>query len=185
MSLRTSLDRLYAISGGIGAFFIVAICVTVLIQVSFNMIDRLAQLLTGKAIGLVLPSYAEFAGYFLAAATFFALADTLQSGHHIRVNLILQRLPERIRHWTEVWCCALGLILSAYFAFWAVNLVRESIEFGDLSPGIIAIPLWIPQSSMALGLICLTICFADLLIQVLKGKTPAYLHGPADSAGSE
>ena len=182
--MRKALDRLYALSGAIGAFFIVAICVTVLIQVSFNIIDRIAQLLTGKAYGLVLPSYAEFAGYFLAAATFFALADTLKSGQHIRVNLILQRLPDRVQHYLEGWCCLLGSILSAYFTFWAANLVRESIEFGDLSPGIIAVPLWIPQLAMALGLVVLTICFIDLFVQVLKGGDPAYLD-ESEAAGGE
>ncbi|MEM8796782.1 MAG: TRAP transporter small permease [Pseudomonadota bacterium] len=173
--MRQALDRFYRISGGIGAFFIAAICVTVLIQVSFNLIDRIAQLTTGKAYGLVLPSYAEFAGYFLAAGTFFALADTLQSGNHIRVNLVIQRVSGKARNVIEAWCCLLGATFSAYFTYWATNHAYESFVFGDLSPGIVPVPLWIPQVSMILGLVALTICFVDLFFQVLAGRNPDYL----------
>lgn len=172
--MRKALDRLYAVSGAIGAFFIVAICVVVLIQVGFNIVDRVAQATTGTAIGLVLPSYAEFAGFFLAAATFFALADTLQSGNHIRVTLVLQTFPPRVRAAAEIFCCAVGLVTSAFFAYWAGFLVYESWLFGDLSPGIVAVPLWIPQLPMALGLVCLTICFLDLFIQAVRGRELSY-----------
>lgn len=182
--MRKALDRLYAVSGAIGAVFIVAICVTVLIQVSFNILDKVAQLLTGTAIGLVLPSYAEFAGYFLAAATFFALADTLQKGEHIRVTLIIQTMPKTIRRLSEGWCCFLGSAVSGYFTYWAFNLTYESWEFNDLSPGIIAVPLWIPQLAMALGLVCMTICFVDLFFQIVRGEEPAYSRAPS-SAGAE
>ncbi|MEM8791720.1 MAG: TRAP transporter small permease subunit [Pseudomonadota bacterium] len=183
--MRQLLDRLYAVSGAIAALFIVAICAIVLLQVGFNLVDRIAQLVTGRAIGLVVPSYAEFAGFFLAAASFFALADTLSSGNHIRVNLVIQRVPERQRPLIEAWSCLLGALVSGYFTFWAGNLVWESFEFGDLSPGIIAVPLWLPQLSMALGLLCLTICFIDLFVQVCRGEQPSYRTHEETLAGEE
>ena len=183
--MRQVLDRLYAASGTLAALFIVSICMTVLVQVGFNLIDRIAQLTTGQAFGLVLPSYAEFTGFFLAAASFFALADTLQSGNHIRVNLVIQRLPKRLRPYIEGWCCLLGAIVSGYFSFWAGNLVWESFVFADLSPGIIAVPLWIPQLAMALGLVCLTVCFIDLFVQVVRGKQPSYLLNDETLSGGE
>ncbi len=40
-----------------------------------------------------------YAGYAIAAALFFALPATLQNGDHIRVTLVLDRLPKRVRRW--------------------------------------------------------------------------------------
>ena len=51
-----------------------------------NLIDRISSLLTGQAIGLTIPSYADFTGFFLAASSFFALAHTHREGGHIRVS---------------------------------------------------------------------------------------------------
>lgn len=167
--MRGTLDGLYRVSGGIGALLIVAICLVVLIQVAFNLFDKISVLLFGTAIGLVLPSYAELAGYFLVGATFFALTNTLQHGVHIRVTMITQRLNTRWAQVAEGWACLIGALMSGYFTVWTYVLVYESWLYGDLSPGMVPIPIWLPQLPMALGLTSLTICFVDLFLQVVRG----------------
>ena len=72
--MRKFLDSLYLASGWIAAFFIGAICALVVAQVCLNLIDRISGLLTGTAIGLTIPSYADFTGFFLAAASFSIMA---------------------------------------------------------------------------------------------------------------
>jgi len=184
-NMRKLLDRAYAVSEVIAAAFIVGICLTVLVQVVFNIIDKVAVATGGEAIGLVLPSYAEITGYFLASATFFALAGTFRHGVHIRVTLVIRHLSPHWSRWVESWCCALGLAASAYFAYWAAHLAFESWQFGDLSPGIIPIPVWIPQLPMALGLVCLTAAFADALFQIIRGDQPDYLERAAAEDAAE
>ena len=182
--MRKALDRLYGVSEALAAVFIVLICLTVLIQVSFNAVDKAVAILGGEAVGLVLPSYAEFTGNFLTAATFFALAGTLKNGAHIRVNLLIQHLSGRFRRAIEGWCCAFGAALSAYFVYWTANLVYESWKFGDVSPGIVTVPLWIPQLPMVLGLACLLIAFADGFVQVMRNQQPHYVDsGEAEGTG--
>ena len=88
--LRRALDALYRLSGALAALFLVAICAIVLLQVGANCIDKIAEWTTGAPIGLVVPSYAEFAGFFLAASSFLALAWTLRHGGHIRVSLFVR-----------------------------------------------------------------------------------------------
>ena len=174
--MRKLLDRMYAASEVIAAGFIVGICLTVLIQVAFNIIDKVAVAIGGEAIGLVLPSYAEITGYFLASATFFALAGTFRQGVHIRVTLLIRHLSPPWHRLIEGWCCALGARRRHILRIWAANLVHESWQFGDLSPGIVPIPIWIPQLPMALGLACLTAAFADALHQIVSGSEPDYLE---------
>jgi TRAP-type C4-dicarboxylate transport system permease small subunit len=172
--LRRALDLLYRASGALAAVFLVLIAVAVLLQVGANLIDAVLALVTGSAIGLVVPSYAEFTGFFLAASSFLALAYALKAGAHIRVGLAIGRLPGRARQVVEAWCCLSGAAISGYFAAYTLFLVLESWEFNDRAIGMVPVPLWIPQASVALGLIVLTIALLDELVTVLRGGQPAY-----------
>jgi TRAP-type C4-dicarboxylate transport system permease small subunit len=173
--IRRILDRLYLWSGWLAASFLAAICLLVVCQVGLNLLDRISGLLTGAAIGLTIPSYADFTGFFLAAASFLALAHTLRQGGHIRVSLIISHLSKKIRHIFEIWCLLLTSSVSIYFTWYTFSLTRESYIYHDLSPGMIAVPLWIPQSAMLLGLAILSIALVDELICTLLGKTPSYV----------
>lgn len=172
--MRRFLDRLYRASGALAALFLVAICGVVLLQVGANLVDVLSELVTGEPVGIVIPSYAEFAGFFLAAASFLALAYTLRRGGHIRVSLVIIHLEGRARRGVEIGCIAAALAISAYFAWFMFALVFESFAYGDLSPGMVPVALWIPQSSMAVGLAVLAIALADELVCVLRGGDPSY-----------
>jgi len=172
--MRRALNVLYAASGALAAFFVCAIFVVVLAQTLLNLADKIAKMVSGAPLGLLLPSYAEFAGYFLAAASFLALASTLRAGAHIRVNLLIRHCAPRTRRWVEAWCCALATLLSGYFCYQTVLLTRDSWEYGDVSYGLIAIPIWIPQSAVSLGLVILTVALLDELQRVLRGHPPCY-----------
>lgn len=181
--MRRFLDRIYRASGALAAVFIVAICAVVLLQVGANLIDVVAELVTGEPIGIVIPSYAEFAGFFLAAASFLALAYTLRRGAHIRVSLIITHIHGRARQAVEIGCIVIALAVSGYFAWYMVELVFESLEYGDVSPGMVPVELWIPQTSMAVGLIVLVVALVDELVCVALGGTPSYHDDGAEPPG--
>lgn len=170
--MRRSLDLLYTGSGIIAGMFLIAIAVVILLQVGCNFIDYVLDRTVGEPIGLLIPSYAELAGFFLASSTFFALSYTLRAGGHIRVSLVIEKLPAAVRRWTDVLCYAFAATIAGVFSYWAVMQVLESARFGDVVPGIIRIPLWIPQTSVAAGAVILTIALIDGLILTLRGTPP-------------
>ena len=172
--MRKWLDRLYLVSCWFGACCIGLICLLVVCQVMLNLIDRLSTLFTGSAIGLTIPSYADFTGFLLAASSFTALAYSLKQGAHIRVSLVIGWLPDRFRRVAELWCLAVGLFLALYFSWFTANLTYESYTYHDLSFGMIAVPIWIPQSAMLFGLAMLSLAFLDEAVSVLRGKKPSY-----------
>lgn len=159
--MRRSLDRLYRASGVLAALFVVAVCAIVLIQVGLNLVDLAAGWGLGAPIGLVVPSYAELAGFFLAAATFLALASTWRAGAHVRVNLVLRWAPAAATRWVELWCVAVAGAIAGYFAFHAGSLCWQSFVYGDVSPGLVPVPLWLPQLAMSLGLAVLVVALLD------------------------
>ncbi len=181
--MRRFLDKLYRLSGALAAGFIALICITVVLQVGANIIDKLAGWLTGTPLGLIVPSYAEFTGFFLAAATFFALAYTLREGGHIRVTLLVRHLEGRPRRVIEIWCLGAATALTGYFTAYTVNLVYESYIFNDLAVGMVPLPIWIPQLAMEAGLIILVVALVDELQNVLRGR-PASYDGDDDPTGA-
>ena len=50
----------------------------------------------------------------------------------------------------------------------------QSWKFHDISQGVIAVPLWIPQLGYSGGLVILFIAFVDELIHVGRGFPPRY-----------
>jgi len=160
--MRRFLDRLYFGSGVLAAAALAAIAVLVLAQT------------VGRLAGVLVPSANELAGYCVAASAFLGLAPTLNHGAHIRVRLLTQALPESLQRWFEGWCLLLALGLSAYAAWFAVDLVLGSWRYGDVSPGLLAVPLWIPQLGVAAGLLVFTVSLADNFLRLVRGRDPLY-----------
>jgi TRAP-type C4-dicarboxylate transport system permease small subunit len=143
-------------------------------QVGGRIIDGIATMITGERIGLLVPSAAEFSGFFLAAASFLALAYTFRHDGHIRVSLVITRFTGRVRFWIELWCLSFAVCLTGFFSWNTILLVLDSLEYEEVSYGMIPVPLWIPQSFMALGLIVLTIALVDDLVRVIRGQKTSY-----------
>lgn len=161
--MRRTLDTMYRISGFLSAISMVAICAVVCIQVGFNIINAFSLRMFNVNPGLLLPSYTEFAGFFLVGTSFLGLAYALKADEHIRIVLVVQRLSSRHRAFAEVFSCLIALILCTFLGYNCTLLLVESLEYNDLSIGMIPVPLWIPQAFMVLGLYFLTIAFADRL----------------------
>ena len=79
--MRHLLDRFYAALMALAALALLGTFVCVML----GIIDR--------QVGWGLRGLDAYAGYGIAAALFLALPATLQKGEHIRVTLLLQRLP--------------------------------------------------------------------------------------------
>ncbi|KEP70524.1 TRAP transporter small permease [Thioclava sp. BHET1] len=169
--MRRFFDKIYLYSGGLAAIAILAICVLVTGQVCLNILARIG----GPQLSFTIPSYADFAGYLLATASFLGLAHTLRHGTHIRVNLVISRLPERPRWALELLTLAIAAAVSGYAVWYAAALMLESQHYGDMSTGIVAIPIWIPQCAMVAGLALLTLAFVDTLIESLQARRAVIL----------
>ncbi len=172
--MRRICNGIYTLGGWVAALCIAAICLLVFIQVLCNLIDRIASLTTGSAIGLTIPSYADFTGFLLAASSFLALAYTFRAGSHIRVSLVTAQIPEKYRHVVEFWCLGIAAAITAYFTRYALLLMLESLEYNDLSSGMIAVPLWIPQLFMVIGLAVLCLALVDDLLALLFSRPLSY-----------
>ncbi len=156
--MRKLLDALYDGAATLAALFMVLLLVMVLLSI------------VGRELGFYVRGTDAYAGYFMAAAGFLALAHTLKKGEHIRVTLLLNAVKGRYKKAIEIWALAAAVALSALFAYYSVKLSVNSFQFNDVSTGTDATPLWIPQISMGLGAVVLLIAFIDELVLELLGK---------------
>ena len=168
--LRRTLDALYLWAGYLAGVFLVVIFVLML------------AMSAGREFGLNIPSGDDFAAFSMAAMAFLGLAHTFKSGEMIRVGLLVDRFKGRTRWWFEVFALLIGIAFVGYFAWYAVRLTMDSYKLNDMSQGVIAIPLWVPQIAFCGGLILLTVAFFDELVHVLSGHKPRYEKDPPKTA---
>lgn len=166
--MRKFLDGLYRLSGMLAGCLIIAICLLISAQILLNGATRMF----GPILPSTIPSYADFSGYMLAGATFLALGHTLREGGHIRVNLVTQRLSIKVQVAAEFIVLVMASGVIGYALFYMFKMIAQSYQWGDKSNGIIAIPLAIPQSVVALGMAILLIALIDTLVTLLRTRQP-------------
>jgi TRAP-type C4-dicarboxylate transport system permease small subunit len=165
--MRKFLDALYLSAAALAALFMVGLLVMVLLSI------------VSRQLQFHVPGTDAYAGYFMAASGFLALAHTLKRGEHIRVTLVINALKGRWKRGLEVWALGAATLLALLFAFYSVRLSWQSYSFHDISTSSDATPLWIPQLAMALGTVILAIAFVDEFVLELRGRRVTVETGEA------
>jgi TRAP-type C4-dicarboxylate transport system permease small subunit len=120
----------------------------------------------------------EVTGYMLAFGVAWGLAHTLYERGHVRVDILINRMPLGIRQYLHCLALLLLAVFAAYATFGAINLVRESLDFGATDMSALRVPLAIPQGLWAFGLAMLLVAALELLfhsIWLLKNKKAAQI----------
>jgi TRAP-type C4-dicarboxylate transport system permease small subunit len=160
--VRRFLDRLYAASGALAALCLAAIAATMLLQAAM------------RELGLLLRGADDIVGWLCAASAFLALGYTFRKGELVRVGLLLEHLPPRARRRAELLALAAALVFASYFLWAVAGFVYQSWRFGEVAQGLIQVPIWIPQLSLALGAAIFFVAVLDEFVVLLRGGQPAY-----------
>ena len=157
-SLDKNLNKLYKVSGYIAAIFLIFVAVFILIGIS------------SRIFGFYIRGLAEYSGYCMASASFFALAFTFVEGGHIRITLFLEKLSGSKKKLIEIWCLIIASFFSGYLAFYFSKMLFISYKFQERSEGADEILIWIPQTSVAIGSLVFFICITHQLILTTFNK---------------
>lgn len=172
--MRNTLDGLYRFTLWLSALCLCAIALMVGAQLAMRLIDGALGLLYLTRSDFVILSLNEICGYLLAAASFLALAGTLKAGAHIRVTLVLSAFSEKTRRYIEIWAFGFAAAACGYGTYQLANFTWVSLRFHEVSPGVIRVPLAVPQAAMAAGAFILTIALIDELVIVIRGGRPSF-----------
>ena len=147
-----NLRKFYKFSGFIASMFLVFVAIFILIGIS------------SRIFGFYIRGLAEYSGYCMASATFFALAYTFVEGGHIRITLFLEKVSITKKNILELWCLIVATYFSGYLAYYFVKMLIVSYKFQERSEGADEILIWIPQTSVALGSVIFFTCVFHQLI---------------------
>lgn len=167
-AVRALFDRIYLGAGYLAGVFMILILACVLASI------------LGRLLGFATPGAAAYAGYSMAASSFLALAYTLRQGEHIRVTLIVQHLGPRARFRLELAAHLIAVWLAFALAWFSVRLAWLSHVFHDVSQGLDATPLWVPQIGMAAGALLLLLAVVQGLVELLLER-----RAPAPGTGAQ
>ena len=121
------LDVVYLGSGVLAAVFMVMILLLIVGQMA------------ARWAGITFEGSTEFAGYAMAATSFFALAHAFSRGAHIRVSILLN-LNSFTRMWLDAGAMLVAAIIATYFARYAVKTNFLSEMLNDRTQGQDQIP---------------------------------------------
>ena len=155
-SLEKNLNKIYKFSGYIAATFLILVAVFILVGIS------------SRIFGFYIRGLAEYSGYCMASASFFALAYTFVEGGHIRITLFLEKLSGLRKKIIETWCLSIASFFAGYMAFYFIKMLIISYKFQERSEGADEILIWIPQTSVAIGSTIFFISVFHQLIVIIK-----------------
>lgn len=105
-----------------------------------------------RLLGFSTEATTEVTGYLMAIGMSWGLAGTLLERGHVRIDVMVQRAPLKLRVWLHLASLLALLTASGFFAWGAFALARDSWEFGATDLSALRMPLVIPQGLWAAGL---------------------------------
>ena len=135
------IDRVAGVMTGCAGWMFIA-CAGL---ITFDVIAR-------KWFGFSSRSTTELSGYFLAVGIAWGLAGALDARAHVRIDVLLQKIPPGIRAWVH-WMALAALAVFAGFLFYgAWHTTMESWEFKATDNSLLKTPLIIPQGLWLIGI---------------------------------
>ncbi len=107
----------------------------------------------------------EYSAYGLAALVFLGCGYTLKEKGHIRIELVLDRLPDRLSLGLRFVAGSISTLLLGYITWQLGRMTFSAWHYGSTSGTLTATPLWIPQSLVVIGAGMFTL---QMLVETLK-----------------
>jgi len=133
-----------------------------------------AEAIARNVFGTSLQITDEVGGYLLVALTFLSMSVAESHGAFHRVEFVQMRLSPAVRIVSQIVFDLMALAASVLVTWQLIRLGLNSWRAEDVVPTPLATPLWLPQSSMGLGMALL--CLA--LLRSIAAKV-RYLRGGA------
>lgn len=115
------------------------------------MVTFILAQIVGRGLGLSIVGADELATYAMVGLIFVGLAHTHAAHAHIRVELLIGRLPRRWARQADIAAHLTAAGFVAYFTAQAAGLAARSAAAGAMTSGLLPIPLGLVQSLIWIG----------------------------------
>lgn len=129
-----------------------------------------------RVLGFSTEATVELSGYLMGVGMTWGLAGTLYERGHVRIDVLLQKLPLRVRVWFHLASLAALLASVGFFAWGACRLAKDSYELGATDLSTLHIPMAWPQGLWAAGFVLMLLA----VLAILARSAARLLAGDAD-----
>jgi len=135
------------------------LAITVL--VCFDIVAR-------RTLGISSGSTTEITGYLMAAGMSLGLAGALMERAHVRIDVLLQKLPIGVRLALHLVSLVGLLVTVGFFAWGAAALAIDSYQLGASDLSSARVPLVVPQGIWAIGLCLMLLAVVAVLARTIR-----------------
>jgi TRAP-type C4-dicarboxylate transport system permease small subunit len=130
-----------------------------------------------KFLGFSTESSTELTGYLMAVGMSWGLAGTLFERGHVRIDVLVQRMPLRVRVWLHLVSLLALLASTGFYVYGAVSIANDSLAFNATDLTTLRTPLVLPQGLWAAGFVLLLLAALALALrsiaQLVRGDRAA------------
>lgn len=110
------------------------------------------DVLARKFLGFSSQSTTELSGYMLGIGIAWGLAGALDARAHVRIDVLIQRIPPGIRGYLHWLALATLVVFIGFVVYGAWHTFEESWDFKATDNSLLKTPLVIPQGLWLLGI---------------------------------
>lgn len=144
------------------AMFIAGFCYLIItVLICFDIGAR-------QLLGFSSEATIELTGYLMAIGMSWGLAGTLFERGHVRIDVLVQKMPLRIRVWLHMLSLIALIISTAFYVWGSYRLANDSFAFNATDLTTLRTPLVIPQGLWAAGFILLLLAALALALRAVK-----------------
>lgn len=129
--------------------------------ITFDIIAR-------RLMGFSTEATTEVTGYLMAIGMSWGMAGTLFERGHVRIDVLVQKLPLKVRVWLHMASLLALLVSTAFFVYGACSLARDSWELGATDLSTLRMPMVVPQGLWAAGLALLLLTVVAMAVRSLR-----------------
>ncbi|MGQ9369806.1 TRAP transporter small permease [Azospirillum sp. A39] len=109
----------------------------------------------------------EYSIFLMVVMTFLGSAVAVAADRHIRITVLVDRLPPRWRRWTEAVAWAASLAMFAVIVWYGGRLTYDQWRFEETSPGL-GNPQWLYTVWMPLLAAVVALRVAGRIVRALR-----------------
>jgi len=164
-AITRTLDRVYLSMGYLCGmmFLLLALFIT------YQVIARKFNVVMAPGMDLM-------SGFTMAMASTWAFSYALRTGSHVRIDVLLPFMSPRVRWWADQAALASIVFFVSITAWKTWVMVLKSYEIGAVTNTYPLVPLWVPQTFVALGFSMLAFTAIHMMIDKIAESTLPVLH---------
>lgn len=111
----------------------------------------------------------ESSVFGLVAITFLGAVGVANRGEHLRMNLLLEAAPEKLRRLINTLEVAITIAASGFVAWYSFKVLLRFLKSGTRS-NMADVPMWLPHGTVLIGLLGICLISIIALAQIILQK---------------